>query len=380
MMNLTPRQQAILVSKEKESFLLLCKQASCDPADRESQVFEGMRAEVQQVVADVAERNPRAAERLLREYEVVMKGDDVWKALGFVNDMTKRIATRDLLQSYSLLPINYEYLERLGARIGVATPREDCPEALESFVEAIPLMTFYTTEFSAFLRGKSQIDSLPCICVFEQLNYAVKCFANVLPTVMMEFDDPAGVDALDTREVLAAASAPSFRRVCEGCLESLFCTSIEVPAPPDRYVLLASDLPNAATLYNLMLSGALDFVLFHEMGHLLMGHLDIGPCHRVEFEADAFAAMVVARSLLDLDQALGWRCNGIALLFALLRILEAARGDRPSKTHPPATRRLKSLSGTLGASNASAMELYYRAFLEACNPTLEKRWGWRVTD
>jgi hypothetical protein len=377
--NLTPQQESKLFSAEKESFLELCRKLGCDPAEREAVVLEAMKAELEDVIAGIAEQNPSSAEKVqsdqadLRE---AISQRNVWKALQLVNHASGEFRIRDLVNSAAYLPINYSYLARLSKILGVTLPKEEPASALRSLLEAVPYMTIFTMRFNAFLEGESQIDALPAICMFEQLNAATKAFGSVLPMAILKLGDAGGVDVRGSGEIESTANDPGFVETCQSCLELLFCSSADAFASSEKFLFHKSSFPSAVLHYHLMVSGALDFVDFHEIGHLLMGHLEIGPCHRVEFEADRFAAIVVAQSFSEIGGTFGWRLTGVALLFALLRVLEVTNGDQPSETHPSALARLNSLRYTLGEDTVSVMTLYYQAFLKACKPALIQNWGW----
>jgi hypothetical protein len=120
--------------------------------------------------------------------------------------------------------------------------------------------------------------------------------------------------------------------------------------------------------------------MFHEFGHLLLGHLDIGSGHFVEFQADLFAAIALGALVQKQGNSfsLSMMVAGISLVFTLLKILEKYYAI-DSDTHPSATDRINEL---IDSYNNSDMQGVYRDYLRdfavAFNPTLKRWWQFEI--
>ncbi len=146
------------------------------------------------------------------------------------------------------------------------------------------------------------------------------------------------------------------------------------------WIFLSRQSSPKKLLHLATVSGAQDFVYYHELGHLLMGHLAIGQSQRVEFEADQFARLVVGNTHTDNEGAYGWRVVGAAIPLVLLAVLAAKAGNSSgSPTHPASRERVLAFARSFKEPNASLILAYARGIAAACNPALERWWNCRVT-
>ena len=103
--------------------------------------------------------------------------------------------------------------------------------------------------------------------------------------------------------------------------------------------------PDLIDYLNIVTTSSQIFVRFHEYGHLVQGHLPIGPCHQVEFDADFYATLhllsmgIGSTGVANPGYQSTFALGGVFILFALCLIEVYTDYEQPS-THPPGEQRL----------------------------------------
>lgn len=304
---------------------------------------------------------------------------DFWEARRLLVESNRASMAADLVDVAPKLPINYTYLKPIAGALRVPAPSPHDPASLMRFLLAVPELGRFDMRFNAFLEGESLIDAIPAICIYEQLLAVLKGFIDLVVPAIMSRRTSSSVDP--ARELLAEARGNRwlFRRSCKGVLNSLFCESDHALtfAP---WMLLSRQSHSRVLLHLATVSGAQDFVYYHELGHLLMGHLAKGPSQRVEFEADQFARLVVGNTHTANEGAYGWRVVGAVIPLVLLAVLDVKAGNfSGSSTHPPSRERVLAFARSFKEPNASLILAYARGIAAVCNPALERWWNCRVT-
>ena len=106
-----------------------------------------------------------------------------------------------------------------------------------------------------------------------------------------------------------------------------------------------------------------------------MGHLTIGSCHEVEFAADRFAWFLMNHHFDKTNPAAPWNFLGALVVMLLIALLESISYVSESKTHPPASSRMRLLLATLYEQDRSMMQEFLDAIVAICNPTLARYWN-----
>ena len=348
---------------ERASFVRLCRASGTKPEDREKFLLELVHQQARQLIENGAS-NPGSQ---------ILSMTNYWDVLHLATESDKNQIALEITSVADELPINYPYLEILAKSLGLVPPKPDSKQLLQEFLLAIPQVNLFDLEFNAFVTRDSSIEGVPFICVYEQLLSTAPGLADVVLPALVSFRQDGSADPAPSSTIAHHAHNPDFMEACKSCFQMLFCQSDQAFVSAQVQSWSKSSREDAAR-HGFVTLGAADIVWYHEYAHLLLGHLELPPAPRLEFEADNFAFLVL---LLQQDRgtAQQWMCLGVVLLFFMLVVLDCWRGNAPSTSHPPAIDRLRKFLRISDVYSSFAARL-----AALCNPTLEQSWGFRVDE
>jgi len=324
---------------------------------------------------DAATQFDEIDDEVVSFYKSIEASSDFWEVIGLLTEFSRRRYV-DVIVSHAPQSLsNYEYLTQVADTFGAEQPKPDKPSTLKRFLTEIPMIRLWEPDFNAFLGRTSPIGSIPHICVYHTLETAVRGFADIiLYPILNIHDNRCTQRSID--EIQAIASGMEYIGSVKTLMDFVFGHTWAMTYEKERS-FKGHGTPESLILCETVAGGSIDFVWFHEFGHLLMGHLKDVPCHAVEFQADAFAARTMLRVSDERDKLFWYIAGGAATLF-LISLLEARRSTSHSSTHPPANDRLMHfLSATIDLYDYNVAALV-QGFEAACNPTLSKWWNMTV--
>ncbi len=201
--SLTPEQENQRRSIEERSFRSLCKQVGCDPLQRQVELLRLMEKEFRSSENLAPPDQGSPLWELNRRLRASFQAGDFWEARRLLVESNRASMAVDLVSVAPKLPINYLYLKTVAGALRVPPPSPRDPASLMRFLLAVPEVGRFDMRFSAFLEGESLIDTIPAICVYEQLLAVLKGFIDLAVPAIMNHCAPGSVDPAS--EALAAA-------------------------------------------------------------------------------------------------------------------------------------------------------------------------------
>lgn len=259
--------------------------------------------------------------------------------------MTRSEITTHISENRTILPVDYEYVSNLCTKIGLKHLTEKTSNGIEDFLRVVPTVSLFDLEFNAFVESRTIVDrEIPCIAAYLQLLSSCEIFIDTVLPLCLNIHTKRGSLFKNPQESKEAASNLTVKDLLKRVFALLLARTDSIEY--DYKMSLRSN-PMMVIPFQLMSRGAVNFVWYHEFGHLLMGHLKIGPCHDVEFSADLFAWELCKRHY-DTELIEGfWNLLGAIIVLITISCLEEFEG-RYSETHPDAISRIDALLTTLG--------------------------------
>jgi len=233
----------------------------------------------------------------------------------------------------------------------------------------------FDLEFNSFIEERTLVDGvIPCISIYDQLTVASDVFIDLVFAAAMSIRSGRVVPT-ELERCREIGSRPSFQEEFRQCMHMVLgkCDRANL-----RYDNLLRSSPDTSFLFMVMSAGASRFAWYHEYGHLLMGHLAVGACPEVEFEADHFAWLLVNHQFGKTSSVAAWSCLGALALILVAGFLESASGVSQTRTHPPATSRIEALLATLNERDRNGLQEYLNAAVAICSPALSRFWSARI--
>lgn len=369
-LQLNDRQLKELSRLERDSFTRLCFRLRRNPD------------EYQQLSLTMAQRNlrefingheyPEIASLHFSETQELLNAPDFWTYKRLQKDRETRSIVRHICNNEHALPINYEYLSGLCNHLNISTIWSDDSGILCSFLDSIPVVILFDLSFNAFVEQRTLVDgAIPCVCMFDQLFVTSEVFIDFVLAAAISTTSGMAVPTNHSR-CFEIGTQPAFQEELKQCIELVLGMSDRVDL---IYDALLRSRPNMMLPFMIMTHGAQRFVWYHEYGHLLMGHLPVGPCHKVEFAADLFGWFLLNHHFDPADIAAFWNFLGALVVMLLIALLEAILHVSESKTHPSARVRIRELLATLTEHDRNTMLKFLDAVVSICNPTLARYWN-----
>lgn len=381
MLQLSTEQVETLRKLETASFNQFCKRAGKDATSYAALVSDVLIDELKTAIHTAGDGIPQS---LSDHFRNAIQESNMFEKIRIIEDHANATRLSHIIRGAPRQMINYSYLSTLAEALGlpIPSPADDTP--LRVLLDALPLRLMWDNNFNAFVKRETLLANIPCICVFHTITSGLKALADLVATAIVEIGDPLPIviRCSDIRK------EPSFKTDCRNVLQAIFGEGNLLIPLHEKHAYGRRDSMHLY-LHTYFVSGAFDFVWLHEYGHLLLGHLLKGPSHRVEFEADEFAAATMFRAvetfpkyemaraeepevvqdLVEFDRTL--YIFGAALALSVLCLFDLFRmGDSP--THPPGKARVHNIAKRYPAIDILS---FVRNVHQALNPTLEDYWS-----
>jgi hypothetical protein len=276
-----------------------------------------------------------------------------------------------------MLPIDWRYIEALSAGLDLKIRKDDRPRWCAELLEGTPTVRLFELDFNAFATVHARLGNRPCICMYDHLMFACYWVLEFLYAYVFRDRDPAaqGFRIPSGEKLRERGRQPAFVDECVNYLKLLYRRKSPafVPEGGTRFSRVS---PQVFWHFSAAVAGACDFVWHHECAHLLMGHLEIGPCHQVEFEADDFAWSVIRATNYNGPALSPWYRIGAVSMLTLIAVLDLIAGS-DSATHPPGTARLSRIFARLTPADGLDAFVVNRAILILCEGPVESAFGIR---
>ncbi len=361
--SLNPSQQAILTIKEHTSFLQHCQTNGWVPSAKEKEFYEQYIQDTHRQIKNLKKSIRQSNNQKIGKNEIdeiiagsftpLLNTKNYWELIHWVNSQRQQQLVEAIVPNAAKLPINYSYLSKLAAQMGLPSPSSNSTKELETLMLVIPTMNIYELNFNAYVGKESIVGGIPCICTYTVLPGLIDYFVNIFLSGMVS-PDSGDMNMASNEHVIAFASKPEFVASCTSGIQALHGKFADVICCPETY--FSHSHPHKARVYMDVLIGASHFVCFHEFGHLLLGHLDSEYTSQQEFDADNFAARVVLSECSDRKQ-LNSRIVGIMIVFNMIAILETISAINDG-IHPPVLNRVQALKEVF--SSVDILTVYYR--------------------
>jgi len=370
---LTPSQLRRLEEHEKQSFHEFSRRIGYPPDELEKYLLQMAKEEIELTIRMASMENQELEDRVREDVKDMLSANDWWTFKRFQVKTQAEALAADISRQWHSLPVNWNYLNQISDELKIRRPRPDSPESVISFVLSIPHVQIYGTEFNAFVGQETDLDDIPCVSVYEHLIIATERFLDVVLKGLIRQTSAGSVTVAEPEDLKSAGKDSKFMDACEESLSAVLCRTDIIVHDPD--MLLSRTWPEMQLPFRMIAAGATDFVWNHEYGHLLMGHLQRGSCHQVEYEADAFAWKVqLSKYDWHPDASFWYLLGGISIL-TLFIMIEAITKDGPSESHPSGKNRLYAILGSLDQGTAMRLLTYSRGMLIVCEDTIAQRFG-----
>ncbi|MCJ7761269.1 hypothetical protein MUP59_09055, partial [Candidatus Bathyarchaeota archaeon] len=262
----------------------LCRRVKRDPAEYEQLILTTTKSNLRELIA--GHKSPELTEWHSRETDELLNAPDFWTFKRIQKERETQDIIRHICKNMQTLPIAYSYMAGLCRQLNISMPRSEDSSSLNSFLDSIPVVILFDLTFNAFVEEKTLVDGvIPCVCMYELLITASDFFIDFTLAAAISFVSgmARSTEQWRCREL---GAQPSFQEELKQCIDLVLGMSVSVDL---KYGDLLRSNPDMLLPFMIMSAGASRFVWYHEYGHLLMGHLNVGACHEVEFAADRFA-------------------------------------------------------------------------------------------
>jgi len=251
-----------------------------------------------------------------------VKDFDYWDWVEYYSQSNKELFVGKLNFVLQEIPVNVNYLNRISSNY-------DCN--VLDYIAQIPNIYLLELEFNAFLSGKSIIGDTPSIVYYNHLDFILSSFYDTIFSVyIIKSQTNANFELLSPEECVIISKSEEVQQRFHKFIKLLSFDTHLYKENAEYY-----DFEKGYIYFSKLHIESFDFIKFHEYGHLVLGHLDIGPSKEVEFEADLFAH----ESLYLLKKQDGFFNNypefTTAVIFFLLYMIEQIDfRDTDNDTHP----------------------------------------------
>jgi hypothetical protein len=349
-MNKYKARQSLIVNpyaKQQEtievaSFERFCKKLGVSPQEKMTEYLRNMKEENLKCKNEFKSLGKEVPVRA--DLEDALARDDYWGAIHALTDEDKIDCVTSIASNAGPGWYNYPYLERLARQQNLPAPKQDT--SINSFLNLMQLMLWvphinlFEMEVNAFFFYNDSDTGIPFLCVYEHLITTIVGFSQIVFPAIFNTQEDGSLELASPEIIQRRAQDIEFMRACRSVLDIIFCKAAEATVERRSFGHTADNwyyITTASTSAQL-------FVWYHEYGHFLRGHADIGPCHRAEYEADEFATHMLFKEGKVDPNLIQWKCIGIAIVFSILIILNKHRGTSVSDSHPTPSERVERLS------------------------------------
>jgi hypothetical protein len=364
-------------SRHTESFNNFCKLFGISPENHQKYLLEGAKSELLHFYKQIGRANNSNVNDLIGE-DPLLAAKSWFEFKETQSNIELDGIVSRIVELSDSLPIEHSYLSNISYGYGAPNYREGDKQSLLRLLRKVPHVSLYGLDFNAFVDNTIE-NNIPFVGIYEQLITLSKLFIDLVIPIAMSDDGRGKIAPTTTSECLRRGSSTKFMESLKSCLDA---ARGNVPfAVYNEDILLSQSNPNMHLSFSFMVTGGLDWVRFHEYGHLLRGHLQQRQSHQLEYEADEFGFILIASEssqLLGIDgkkDILWLYVVGCFLVLLLLACMESIDDEKPSPTHPLAKQRIIKLLTLVDKASALTLLDIIRSVNNACNPTLKKYWG-----
>ena len=348
-----------LLEISQKSFAAYCSRTRCSPDKRLKEllliskqklliVLNGINL---QEIPDIDFRNKASR---------ILETNDFFELRSIEFESRRDDYCQKLKQFVPELPIDYGYIKNLSNELGIIKTSRKEYDLVVNLVSAVPIVPVWEMKFKArmvLFKPKKQLLNPLYIRIDELLLSACDSFLHTVVPL-----------ALFSSESNETESSEKFMSELYNCFELILGQS---------RMFKGSSPATSKIKYTIlkMVEGALQAVWFHELGHLLQGHLIEPSSHKIEYDADSFAFKILSREeqnmTLDILSILG----GLTP-FIIMDIIQLVNESVPSDTHPSAKERISHILKIIQVENPLAFKpslKYLQSVAKVCNPTLSSR-------
>ena len=279
----------------------------------------------------------------VRAAHILENTSDLWEYLNASEEVTNWATRWYVARDAPALHLNWRYLQSMARQFSLPEPVKDS-EGFEAFLKTIPTTYLFDHEFNAFLDWTDD-ECPPTIYCNLLLTGAITELSKIVGLHYMASVIPEAYPRdlpFPDKSVFDSEVARLFSFVLDGQMFSQrHLPDISTLEPKTFVSVVAHQIC------------ALNFVAFHEFGHLLLGHVERAHSPALEHEADVFALQLIGRSGFPLRE------HAIVSVIAIIKVLEIAFGL--SASHPPSLKRVTLLA------NAEGLGLDFKRFEQAAN-------------
>ena len=265
--------------------------------------------------------------------------------------------SRHIKEHKSLYSVDWNELQKRARQAGIDSSDTDW---LLHFLQEIPTIRPFSPDTDAFVRLFPE--GAPSVVLSADLDDLLQ--VALVPLLMNVLSDDGAAMPLKRRNMTAElvgivvdAVVAAINTYTHKDINAL--TEWFDPKHENHWLFRHTQVVD--TIGTLLVFGAIDFVWFHELAHVVLGHTGIER-KRHEIEADNFAINCIVddcRRRDGSDMLTSFEAAGVCLLLSFFEVLEAMTGYQVSDTHPPPIARRAALAmAVLGGLEAQFLPNY----------------------
>lgn len=205
---------------------------------------------------------------------------NIWEIVDEVETAYKSFVKSRFIKFVNLEKLNWDYLGRL-LQFESADSDHKKVSYLRKLIDDTPICFLYINDFNAFLSQDTKIFSTPPIFHFHQVTQTCEFFSFLLTPIIYE-----SVVEKDKKSIQIPyiSRKKIFQRMFIQAIEVLLGKriSFDLKNLPYEVIGVFQKCKKISILCN-------SFFIFHELGHLLLGHLERKSQYAIEYEADLLA-------------------------------------------------------------------------------------------
>ncbi|WDI43371.1 hypothetical protein [Bremerella sp. P1] len=240
---------------------------------------------------------------------------------------------------------------------------------LLELISKVRSVNLFERQMNAFFSPSLGILGVPVVCVYPQLEKTIDLVANLLCYCFVQLEDYATEPDRIEDKLKRIARRDDIRFVTREVVRLARCETIGGIVYPTCTASGETADFRSLLEYRLLALAAIQFVWFHEFGHVLLGHTGQGPSKEFELQADAFALAVLMFQSGGLDETRP--IVGVTLCLLIIALTEDSITEQDS--HPPARYRLRQLFNGMSVRNQFKVESMIRVWKHLFRNALEQR-------
>jgi hypothetical protein len=334
------------VSCSKNSFYTMARQLGHDPETFSRRLMQGFQNDLRELLnGDTLDSESESDAKFL------LTLDDYWTARTYVvGKWVEQIRFRfiRLLEMYpAYLPVSRAYLGELlwtvYAQLELAPELRKAEEwlfATSAFMELhlLPVVVQFGIKFDAFFSSELQsVFHLPAIVISQRFFDAMAGFIHNVTWALLYYQPESGsFGVLETGDILRKVNDHPEAFLLSN-LETCLLGVLDRPVDPGSTRLKEEELQADVTRISTL---AISFVVYHEYGHAVMGHIRQEYSKHLEYAADGYA--YIALSLEFGKESKKHLMFAVTLVMFLLHFREVV-SDIQDEHYPSAIQRLQNI-------------------------------------